>query len=161
MNFASLYQEFFKPVFAYILCRVGQRALAEDLAACAWRKAYEKMALFDSQKGTFRQWIFTIARNEINMYYRLYYVRKFLSLTGFEENAFLSPSQEDALQQEDTRALLNAMSILNRKERDLVALKFYSGMNNREIARQTGLSESNVGTLLHRSIAKLRKEMNV
>ena len=72
MNFASLYQEFFKPVFAYILCRVGQRALAEDLAACAWRKAYEKMALFDSQKGTFRQWIFTIARNEINMYYRLY-----------------------------------------------------------------------------------------
>lgn len=161
MNFASLYQTFFKPVFAYILCRVGQRALAEDLAACTWRKAYEKIALFDPQKGTFRQWIFTIARNEINMYYRLYYVRKFLSLTGFEDNAFGVSSQEDASREEDTQALLNAMAVLSQKEKDLVALKFYSGMNNREIARQTGLSESNVGTILHRSIAKLRKEMTV
>ena len=74
MDFSSLYKELFKPVFAYILCRVGERPLAEDLAASAWHKAYEKWPLFDPNKGTFRQWIFTVARNEINMYSRLYAV---------------------------------------------------------------------------------------
>lgn len=161
MDFTSLYKELFKPVFAYILCRVGERPLAEDLAASVWRKAYEKQALFDPKKGTFRQWIFTIARNEINMYHRLYYVRKFLSLTGFEDSPALENFSQPPAQEDDTQALLGAMAVLTEREKDLVALKFYSGLNNREIAHQTGLSESNVGTVLHRSITKLRKEMNV
>ncbi len=164
MDFTSLYKELFKPVFAYVYCRVTERAAAEDVCACVWRKAYEKLSSFDEQKGSFRQWIFTIARNETNMYYRTYYVRKFLSLTGFEdaqpdENA---PAAEDPLaEQEDVNALLLAMKVLTAREKDLVALKFYSGLTNREIARQTGLSESNVGTLISRSVAKLRKEMKL
>lgn len=163
MNLQTLYQELFKPVFAYVLCRVRDYSAAEDICATAWRKAYEKQSSFDPQKGSFRQWIFTIARNEINMYHRLYYVRKFLSLTGFEEQTeFPQPVQEDPAQQNgDIARLLGALQHLKERERDLVALKFYSGLNNREIALQTGLSESNVGTILNRSIGKLRKEMNV
>lgn len=162
MDFTSLYKELFKPVFAYVLCRVSQRAAAEDICASAWRKAYEKLTTFNAQKGSFRQWIFAIARNEVNMYYRLYYVRKFLSLTGFEENEEQAPAVYDAAWGEPlAQQLLAAMRVLTAREKDLVALKFYSGLTNREIARQTGLTESNVGTLLSRSIAKLRKEMKV
>ena len=43
------------------------------------------------------------------------------------------------------------------RERELVALKFHAGLSNAEIARVLGVSESNAGTLLHRTIAKLRK----
>lgn len=163
MDFHTAYQELFKPVFAYVLCRVNDRALAEDLCALAWRKAYEKRAFFDARKGGFRQWIFTIARNEINMHRRLYYVRRFLSLTGFEDG--LGDAEPAAADPEpdggEEERLLKAVARLNGRERDLVALKFYSGLNNREIARQTGLSESNVGTILHRCLRKLREEMNV
>ncbi len=157
MDFANLYQEFFKPVFSYVLCRVGDRALAEDLCAAAWRKAYEKQYQFRAEKGTFRQWIFTIARNEINMHRRLYYVRKFLSLAGWED-AVSAPSAGEQ-NSEDGERLLRAVARLNEREKELVALKFYSGLNNRQIAAQTGLSESNVGTVLSRAVAKLRKEM--
>lgn len=159
MDFASLYQELFKPVFSYVLCRVGNRALAEDLCAAAWRKAYEKQHQFRPEKGTFRQWIFTIARNEINMHRRLYYVRKFLSLAGWEEAvgepAVPGPDENDG---GETR-LLEAVSRLSSRERELVALKFYSGLNNRQIAVQMHLTQSNVGTALHRAVTKLRKEM--
>jgi len=155
MDFANLYRELFKPVFAYVLCRVGDRALAEDLCAGAWRKAYEKQDRFRPEKGTFRQWIFTIARNEINMHRRLYYVRRFLSLAGWEEAAaYREPEETDF-----GGRLLRAMSCLTEREKELVALKFYSGLNNRQIAGQTGLSESNVGTVLYRAVAKLRQEM--
>ncbi len=37
-------------------------------------------------------------------------------------------------------------------------MKYGAEMNNRAIARATGLSESNVGTVLHRAIQKLRVE---
>lgn len=158
MDFANLYQELFKPVFAYVLCRVGNRALAEDLCASAWRKAYEKQAQFDAGKGTFRQWIFTVARNEINMYRRLYYVRKFLSLTGWEEALESAVPVPDENGTESAR-LLEALSCLNAREKELVALKFYSGLNNRQIAAQVKMTESNVGTALHRAVTKLRKEM--
>lgn len=158
MDFATLYQELFKPVFAYVLCRVGDRALAEDLCAAAWRKAYEKQTQFNADKGTFRQWIFTIARNEINMHHRLYYVRKFLSLTGWEE-AFGEPRAPGPEEDGETARLLEAVSHLNEREKELVALKFYSGLNNRQIAAQVQMTESGVGTALHRAVTKLRKEM--
>lgn len=156
MDFTALYQELFKPVFAYVLCRVGDRALAEDLCASAWRKAYEKQHQFCADKGTFRQWVFTVARNEINMHRRLYYVRKFLSLAGWEDAAPAAVYEEE---DDEVTRLLQAMAALNEWEKELVALKFYSGFNNRQIAAQTGMTESNVGTSLSRAVAKLRKEM--
>ncbi len=53
------------------------------------------------------------------------------------------------------------MASLNKfpdRERELVALKYGAELTNREIARMTGLSESNVGTILNRVVAKLRNE---
>jgi len=42
-----------------------------------------------------------------------------------------------------------------------VAFKYGAGLNNREIARLTRLSESNVGIILYRVVEKLRSEMEV
>ena len=41
-------------------------------------------------------------------------------------------------------------------ERELLALKYGADLTNRAIARVTGLSESNVGTILHRTVLALR-----
>ena len=59
----------------------------------------------------------------------------------------------------ETDRLLEAVSHLNDREKELVALKFYSGLNNRQIAAQVQMTESGVGTALHRAVTKLRKEM--
>jgi RNA polymerase sigma-70 factor (ECF subfamily) len=50
-----------------------------------------------------------------------------------------------------------ALARLAPRERELIALKFHTGLSNSEIARVLGVSESNAGTLLHRTITKLRK----
>ena len=50
-----------------------------------------------------------------------------------------------------------ALASLDPRERDLIALKFAGGLSNAEIARVLGMSESNAGTKLHRTIEKLRR----
>jgi RNA polymerase sigma-70 factor (ECF subfamily) len=50
-----------------------------------------------------------------------------------------------------------ALAGLDGSERDLVALKFMGGLSNAEIARVLGMSESNAGTKLHRTLTKLRE----
>ena len=45
---------------------------------------------------------------------------------------------------------------LPERERELLALKYGADATNRAIATLTGLSESNVGTILHRTVVSLR-----
>lgn len=158
MDFELIYKEFFKIIYSYIISRVRNEAVAQDLAAVTWEKVLKKLDTYNQSKGNMRQWLFTIARNEINMHYRLYYVKKFFSLSDFEEN---SPAQDKEISQsmedeQERQTLLNAMGSLNDKERDIIALKFYSGLNNREIAALINISESNTGTIINRAITKLR-----
>jgi RNA polymerase sigma-70 factor (ECF subfamily) len=57
----------------------------------------------------------------------------------------------------DLARLESLVTTLPTRERELLALKYGAGANNREIAAVTGLSESNVGTILHRSVQALRE----
>ena len=50
--------------------------------------------------------------------------------------------------------------MLKDNERDLLGLKYNTGLNNRQIAELTGLSEQNVGVILFRAIKQLRKLMD-
>ena len=60
-------------------------------------------------------------------------------------------------QQQDKEYLWKMLFELPEREQDLIALKYGAGLTNREIAGITRLSESNVGSILHRTINHLRK----
>lgn len=161
-SFEALYNQYFKSVYAYVLARTRAEAAAEDICASVWKKCYEKWVSYDESKGTFSQWLFTIARNETNMYRRLFWVRYFFPLAQTPEE--ILPGKDDTplelLEQDALRHnLLNALETLSNPDRDLVSLKFFSGLNNRQIAAVTQLSETNVGTRLHRAIQKVRRQM--
>ena len=65
-------------------------------------------------------------------------------------------NHEAAYVRSDFERLSRLLAGLPERERELVALKYGSGMTNRAIAKATGLSESNVGTILHRTVGQLR-----
>jgi len=54
--------------------------------------------------------------------------------------------------------LQNLLLELPEREQDLVALKYGAGLTNREIAKSTWLSESNVGSILHRTVINLQRK---
>lgn len=158
MDFDAVYKELFKPVYAYILLRVQDENLAQDLASKTWQKVFDKQNSYDPSKGNFRQWLFTIARNEVNSFFRLYYVRKVFSLSAFEEDLKSEDENPETLaERKDLEEKLKlAIGKLKNNYRDILALKFYSGMSNEEIAKALGISISNASTIINRAVNKLR-----
>jgi RNA polymerase sigma factor (sigma-70 family) len=59
---------------------------------------------------------------------------------------------------ETTRAVLAALNDLPINQQEIVRLRFQNEFSYREISKITGLSESNVGYLLHTAIKKLREK---
>jgi len=153
--FDALYRECRDDLFAYVAGLLRDRSAAEDVTAAAFERAYRKRRSFDPRRGTPRGWLFGIARNAAldelrrrNRIAELVTDPEDLGAPGPEEGA------EIALRR---AALRQAMGALDARERELVALKFFAGLSNLEIAQVIGMSESNAGTKLHRTMSKLRR----
>jgi RNA polymerase sigma-70 factor, ECF subfamily len=142
-------------VFAYVATLLRDRGAAEDVTAQAFERAFRKSKSYDARRGSERAWLFGIARNAALDELRK---RKRRAVLEADPEDTSSPSPEDhaelALRRETVRA---ALASLDGRERDLIALKFAGGLSNAEIARVLGMSESNAGTRLHRTITKLRE----
>jgi RNA polymerase sigma factor (sigma-70 family) len=157
--FGSLYEQYLPKVFQYVNYRVGKRTIAEDLTSDIFNKALSGFARYDSAKAAFSTWIFSIARNILIDYYRRRSrEQKFQKVVDPDIPAPSVSPEEEASRSEVISKLRECFSRLKANEQELISLKFSSEMTNREIARITGLSESNVGTILCRALRKLRDE---
>lgn len=155
--FGSLYERYLPRIFQYVSYRVGDKAAAEDLTSDIFNKALDNFTKYDSGKAAFSTWIFSIARNTLIDYYRKKSREQKLQKEADSDVTVSSTSpEEEASRSEEIQKLHECLSILYPKERELISLKFSGEMTNREIARITGLSESNVGTILCRAVRKLR-----
>jgi RNA polymerase sigma-70 factor (ECF subfamily) len=154
-GFAELYERTFPRVYAYVASLLRDRSAAEDVTAQAFERAYRKRRSYRPARGSMDAWLFGIARNAALDELRK---RKRRAVLETDPEDTGSPAPEDqaelAVRRETVRA---ALASLDGQERDLIALKFAGRLSNGEIARVLGMSESNVGTRLHRTITKLRE----
>ena len=65
--------------------------------------------------------------------------------------------EAQTLTAEGNRELLAALDTLSERERRIVELKYFSEMDTRSIAELMSMTEGNVRTTLHRTLAKLKK----
>jgi RNA polymerase sigma-70 factor (ECF subfamily) len=67
-----------------------------------------------------------------------------------------SDPEEELLRADEVRKLRQLIEGLSQNERSIISLKFGGGLTNRDIARTLGLSESNVGVIVYRTVRRLR-----
>jgi RNA polymerase sigma-70 factor, ECF subfamily len=153
--FDELYRRNRDDVHAYVAGLLRDRAAAEDVTALAFERAYRRRRSFNRKRGTRRAWLFGIARNAALDELRRRR-RQATLVTEPVDEAAMGPEQgaEVAIRRAALRAAIGGLA---PRERELVALKFFAGLTNPEIARVVGISETNAGTRLHRVIEKLRR----
>jgi len=155
LAFEGLYRSSRDDVYAYVASLVRDPAAAEEVTATAFERAYRKRSRFDSSRGEPRAWLFGIARNAALD--ELRHRGRQAELAAEPADLATAPAHESAEASERRLALTAALSGLEPRERELVALKFFAGLSNSEIAAVVGISESNTGTRLHRAVTKLRE----
>ena len=156
--FEELYRSSRDDVYAYVAGMLRDRSAAEDVTAAAFERAYRKRRRFNPKRGTQRAWLFGIARNATLDELRRRGRQAQLS-TDPEDTAIVSAVDvaEESHQRLEVR---RALASLKARDRELIALKFFAGLNNSEIATALGCSESNAGTRVHRAVTKLREAMS-
>ena len=155
--FTELYIYYFPRVYNYVHYRVNDFHAADDLTSQIFEKLFSRLKYYRSEKASFSAWLFSIARNTITDYYRNQTRAHSSSLEITAELIDSEPDPGDvAVFNETQQHLRKALASLNRRERDIIALKFWSDLSNRDIARFVGISESNTGVILFRAMRRLR-----
>jgi RNA polymerase sigma-70 factor, ECF subfamily len=155
LAFERLYRSSRDDVYAYVASLLRDVPAAEEVTAAAFERAYRKRNRFDPERGEPRAWLFGIARNaaldELRRRGRQ------AELTAEPTDLDSHGSHEGAERAERRLAVSAGLDRLNPDERELIALKFFAGLANAEIAQVIGTTESNAGTKLHRAMTKLRE----
>lgn len=133
---------------AYSVTRSEEDAL--DAVQEGILKAYQNLKSLRKPE-TFAAWLTRIVHNAA-----LDLVRKRRPTQNLEELELPAP---EGLSPEERMDLRAALERLPERDRSLVALRYFDGLSNREIARQLELSEGTVASRLSRAIARMRKEL--
>ncbi|HXS82038.1 MAG TPA: sigma-70 family RNA polymerase sigma factor [Methylomirabilota bacterium] len=155
----ALYADQLPRVYNYFRYRVGDGAVAEDLTSRTFEKAWVARNRYRRDLAGFATWLMTIARNVAIDHYRRR--RDHAPLEAAEHVAGGDDPHHLAERREQLERLSRLLGQLPDRDRELVSLKYGAELTNRAIAKQMKLTETNVGTLLHRAVQKLRADWNV
>jgi RNA polymerase sigma-70 factor, ECF subfamily len=141
----------------------GNRVVAEDLNQETWLEAIDNIGHCDPSRGSFRNWLFGIARRRVALHFRRSDLGTRPVLPGDDvretasmEDDLLLP--EDVLEQvERTSAVRAAMLILSEDRRCVLLWKYTDGLSVEAIAARTGKTAKAVESLLSRARQQLRE----
>lgn len=159
--FNQLYRLYMPRVYAYMAYRVGNAQDAEDLAAETFISAVRGMDSFRwRHEGSFAAWLFRIAHNLLANFYRdTARAGHPLPLDEMPNIPAHEGLPEDAALRKELFSQLYAMvNDLPARRREVVTLKYYAGLQNREIATVLDLDERTVASHLSRALDDLLKK---
>jgi RNA polymerase sigma-70 factor, ECF subfamily len=151
----QVYAEQLPRVLNFFRYRIGPTADVEDLTARTFEKAWRARHRYRRDLAGFSTWLLTIARNVAIDHLRARQRYEPLDVAVAVPSPDHTPEQQ-AVHQSEAQRLAALLAMLEPRQRELIAMKYGAGMTNRAIAHATGLSESNVGTILHRAVETLR-----
>lgn len=161
-SFGKLYDYYFPKVYAFVAAKCSNRDDAEDITGDVFVKVIENLPKFEWRGLPFGAWIFRIARNTLIDYYGKSGKTKTSDIEeayGVSEDEEKTSPHKKAEQSELEARVKEVMKDLSERELQVVQLKFYAQMNNREIMTVTGLSESNVAVVLYRTLKKIKPDL--
>jgi len=154
-DWEQVYAEQLPRVLNFFRYRLGGTAEVEDLTARTFEKAWRARHRYRRDLAGFSTWLLTIARHVAIDHLRARQRYEPIEVASAVPSRDDTPEQQ-AVHHSEAQRLAALLAALEPRQRELIAMKYGAGMTNRAIAHATGLSESNGGTILHRSVESLR-----
>lgn len=160
-SFKILYEKYQSKLFAYVYCKVSDKAEVEDLMQEVFAKVYKNIELYDENKSSFYNFILTNAKQVISDYFR--------NNNNYEnriEKIYLNSnviSDEDiAIIYDSIDGEYNLKSVLDElpeTQRMALNLVYIKNMSYKDAARIMKKSELSVKSLMFRAKRTLKKDI--
>ena len=139
-------------VYAYVAYRIGDGPDAQDVTSETFARALRYRDTFDASKGTPISWLIGIARRCVDESF--HQARPVLDSPPDREAA--GDLAADTVERLTMQA---AVSRLDERDRELIALRYGADLSARQIAQRLEMSTNAVDVALHRARTRLREEL--
>jgi RNA polymerase sigma-70 factor, ECF subfamily len=166
-NFALLYDKYYKAIFGYILKRTADIEITQDITSQTFFKALRDLKKFKWQNVPFSAWLYRIATNEINSFYRN--KKKFINI-GLDKipdiPSLSTPEKDVEIAEEELKKkkefikIHDSISKLNPIYQTVITLRFFDKKKISEISQILGKSEGTIKSQIHRGLQELKKIIN-
>jgi len=149
-----LFVQYGRGVGSYVLARLGDAELAEEITSRVFLTVVRQ---FDKCRGSAVGWLWAIVRSELARHFRRR--RRLVPLGDDPVDLADSPPQELA-RREMQQQIRAAMAELSDQQQQIIGMKFFLQVRNKEIAEALGISANQVGVKVHRALRQLRDLMD-
>ncbi|MFZ6001088.1 MAG: RNA polymerase sigma factor [Bacteroidota bacterium] len=158
--FAELYEKYFDRIFHFLLRQTDDEEVAGDLCSQTFVNALSHLKSYQHRGFPFSAWLYKIAGNEVNKYYRKNKNKKVFSIEEVRVRELVELADENwdegLIQQ-----LLNFMKDLPTDMLQVLELRFFEDKDFKEIAFILDMTESGAKMRTYRALDKLRKNFNI
>jgi len=149
-------------LYGMFMRRWPNPSLAEELVQKTVFDAVRGCGSYDPSRGSPKEWIFGIARNNIRLEMRRRAGRPSVDgdISSYLETIDSEPLPDEVLEQKETAVIVrSALQKLDGKEQAVLKTKYIEGLSARDIAQQIGITEKAVHSLLYRARISLRRQL--
>ncbi|MCX7643325.1 MAG: sigma-70 family RNA polymerase sigma factor [Armatimonadetes bacterium] len=163
--FDELVRRYRDRVYGLALHLLEDRDLAEDLAQEAFLRVFQRLALFDPNKGSFSTWLMTLTtRLCLNALKKRTSEQQWVSEQEDEAFELLEASDESTPEEEwwameRRRLIRQLLSTLHPMQRAVLLLRYGEGMSIQEIAQTVQVPVGTVKAWLFRGREALRRKL--
>jgi RNA polymerase sigma-70 factor (ECF subfamily) len=150
--FEVLYRRYARSVFGLALRRLGDRSRAEDAVQETFASIWRSARSYRPDRGPGAPWLYAVARNAIVDRSR---VRSETPMEAPDEAADEAGPLELAEQSWVSWRVHRALEELPEREREVVALAYWSGLSQSEVAEFLGIPLGTVKTRTRAALARL------
>ncbi len=156
-EFLMAYDTYSDAIFRFLTMKIADRETARDLTQETFTRAWD----FYREGGVVRDWKPFLYQTAYNLVVDVYRKKKSVSLDALiDDHGFGvsddSSEEKKAITKAEMSLVRKGIDALNEVYREVILLRYSEGLQPKDIANITGLSENVVSVRIHRGVEKLR-----
>jgi RNA polymerase sigma-70 factor, ECF subfamily len=160
-EFDYFYKKYFPRINNFVFHRVYDEDVKNEIVSNVFFKAMKKLnkfRIFDVNKVTFSSWLYRIAVNEINQYFRNN--KRTQKIENMCKHNYLKSSEKEEIKSISFETVKDHMLNLPVDDQNLITLRYFEKLSYQELAEIFKKSEGALKVKLHRALNKLRDLLN-